>query len=323
MERFMRSYFVRSLFMRSLKLLLPLMGSTQCFAGQADRIPVSIDSSQMIRLPGHADPRALPQYDQGPIEPSFQFGYVAMLFTPSAAQSKALDELLAEQQDPASPTYHKWLTPEQFRAQFGVTANDMRKVTDWLKSQGLRVVSVARGGKFAVFAGTAAQIENTFQMEIHRYNIQGEMHFAPASMPSIPAALSGIVGGFRGLNDFRLKPGLQRHPAYTVGGASTHFLAPGDLYTIYNIAPLQSGGIDGTGQSIAILGQTDLLMTDIDDYRSNFDLPAINLQQVLVPNTGDPGLGISGDLAESDLDLEVSGAIAPNATIIFVYAGFT
>jgi len=98
----MRSSFVRSLFMRSLKLLLPLMGSTLCFAGQADRIPVSIDSSQMIRLPGHADPRALPQYDQGPIEPSFQFGYVAMLFTPSAAQSKALDEL-------PIPFQYQWL----------------------------------------------------------------------------------------------------------------------------------------------------------------------------------------------------------------------
>jgi subtilase family serine protease len=309
--------------MRSLKLLLPLLASTLCFAQPADRITGHIDSSQMIRLPGHADPRALPQYDQGSIEPSFQFGYVTMLFTPSAAQSKALDEFLAEQQDPASPNYHKWLTPEQFRARFGMTANDMEKVTGWLKSQGFRIVRVARGGQFVVFAGTAAQIGNAFQMEIHSYNIEGETHFAPATMPSIPAALSGIVGGFRGLNDFRLKPGLKRHPAYTVNGASTHFLAPGDLYTIYNIAALHSIGIDGTGQSIAILGQTDLILTDIDLYRSNFGLPAINLQQVLVPNTGDPGVGVSGDLAESDLDLQVSGAVAPNATIIFVYAGFT
>jgi subtilase family serine protease len=309
--------------MRSLKLLLPLLASTLCFAGQADRINGPIDSSQMIRLPGHADPRALPQYDQGSIEPSFKFGYVTMLFTPSAAQTKALDEFLVEQQDPASPNYHKWLTPEQFRARFGMTANDMEKVTGWLKSQGFRIVSVARGGQFVVLAGTALQIEDTFQMEIHSYNIEGETHFAPATMPSIPAALSGIVGGFRGLNDFRLKPGLKRHPAYTVNGASTHFLAPGDLYTIYNITPLHSSGIDGTGQSIAILGQTDLILNDIDLYRSNFGLPAINLQQVLVPNTGDPGVGVSGDLAESDLDLEVSGAVVPNATIIFVYAGFT
>jgi len=309
--------------MRSLKLLLPLLASTLCFAGQADRITGPINSRQMVALPGHADPRALPQYDQGPIDASFKFGYVTMLFKPSAAQARALDVLLAQQQDPKSPNYHKWLTPEQFRARFGMSENDTQKVTGWLKSQGLRTVTIARGGQFLVFAGTAARVENAFQMEIHSYNIQGEMHFAAATMPSIPAALSGIVGGFRGLNDFRLKPRLKRHPAYTVGGSSTHYLAPGDLYAIYNITPLHNAGIDGTGQSIAIIGQTDLITTDINDYRSDFGLPGINLQQLLVPNTGDPGLGVSGDLAESDLDLEVSGSVAPNATIIFVYAGFS
>jgi hypothetical protein len=309
--------------MRSWKFLLPLLASTLCFAQQPDRITGTIDSSKMVALPGRINRNALPQYDQGPVEPSFQFGYVTVLFTPSAAQSKALDLFLAQQQDHTSANYHKWLTPEQFADRFGLTAGDMQKVTDWLKSQDLQIVSVARGRQFVVIGGTAAQVENAFRTEIHHYNVNGEIHFANATMPSIPAALSGIVGGFRGLNDFHLKPAVKRHPDYTLTGASTHFIAPGDLYTIYDITPLQSAGFDGTGQKIAIVGQTDLLTTDIDDYRSDFGLPAINLVQTLVPNTGDPGVGVSGDLAESDLDLEVSGAIAPNATVIFVYAGFT
>ena len=309
--------------MRFWKFLLPLVASTLCFATQSDRITGPIDSSQRITLPGHIHHKALPQYDQGRIEPSFQFGYVTMLFTPSAAQSQALDRFLAEQLNPSSANFHKWLTPEQFADRFGLTANDMRKVTDWLTSQGLQIVTVARGRQFVVIGGSAAQIESAFQTEIHRYNVEGEMHFANATMPSIPAALSGIVGGFRGLNDFHLKPSIKRHPDFTASGFSTHFLAPGDLYTIYDIGALQSAGFTGAGQKIAILGQTDLLTADITDYRNAFGLPTINLQQVLVPGTGDPGVGVSGDLVESDLDLEVSGSIAPNATIIFVYAGFT
>jgi len=309
--------------MRSWKFLLPLLASTLCFAAQPDRITGTIDSGQMVVLPGRIHRMALPQYDQGPLDGSYQFTYVTMLFTPSAAQTEALDLLLAQQQDPASANYHKWLTPEQFADRFGLPAGDMKKVTDWLKSQGLQIVTIARGRQFVVFGGTAAQVESAFRTEFHHYNVNGEMHFANAIVPSIPAALSGIVGGFRGMDDFRLKPSLKRHPDYTLTGAPSHFIAPGDLYTIYDITSLQSAGIDGTGQKIAIIGQTDLILTDINDYRTDFGLPAINLVQTLVPGTGDPGVGVSGDLGESDLDLQVSGAIAPNATINFVYAGFT
>ena len=174
--------------MRSWKFLLPLLASTLCFAAQPDRITGTIDSSQMVTLPGRIHRMALPQYDQGPLDGSYQFTYVTMLFTPSAAQSEALDLLLAQQQDPASANYHKWLTPEQFADRFGLPAGDMKKVTDWLKSQGLQIVTVARGGQFVVFGGTAAQVENAFRTEFHHYNVNGEMHFANAIVPSIPAA---------------------------------------------------------------------------------------------------------------------------------------
>lgn len=309
--------------MRFWKYILPLLASTLCLAAQPDRISGVIDSSQMFTLPGRIHPLAQPKYDRGAIEPTYQFGYVTILFSPTTGQREALERFLAEQQDRKSHNFHKWLTPEQFADRFGMTANDMARVTDWLKGQGLQVVSVARGRQFVVLGGSAAQLENAFRMEIHRYNVDGEMHFANATLPSIPAALSGIVGGFRGLDDFRMKPWVKRHSDYTVSGFTTHFIAPGDLYAIYNITPLQNAGFDGTGQKIAIMGQTDLLTADIDDYRTDFGLSAINLQQVLVPGTGDPGVGVSGDLAESDLDLEVSGSIAPSAAVIFVYAGFT
>jgi hypothetical protein len=314
--------------MRFWKFLLPLLASTLCFA-QQDRIPGPIDSSQRMVLPGRIPHQALPQYDQGRVEPTFQLDYVTMLFAPSASQSEALDLLLAQQQDAKSPNYHKWLTPEQFGARFGLGANDMQKITGWLRSKGLQIVSVARGGQFLVFAGTAAQVENAFQTEIHRYDVEGETHFANATLPSIPTALAGIAVGFRGLNDFRMKPAIKLHPDYTLTGASTHFIAPGDIATIYDINPLysQSPAIDGTGQKMVLVGQTDIYIDDINDFRTDFGLSSVsscnappscdttNLQYIQA--TSAPGYQ-AGDLAESDLDLEWSGAVARNAKLIFV-----
>ena len=97
-------------------------------------------------------------------------------------------------------------------------------------------------------------------------------------------------------------------------------MAPDDFATIYDVAPLYTAGIDGTGQKLVIVGQTDINVSDIQAFRSKFNLPAINLQQILVPGQTDPGV-IQDDLPEADLDLEWSGAVARGATIIFVNSG--
>ncbi len=101
-------------------------------------------------------------------------------------------------------------------------------------------------------------------------------------------------------------------------GNGTHTLVPDDIATIYDIAPLYSAGINGSGQSLAVMGQTNINVSDINAFRSTYGLPAINLVQVPAQRT-QPGIS-SGDLPEADLDLEWSGAVARNATIYYVYS---
>ncbi len=340
---------MRSSFMRSLKLLLPLLGSTLCFAQQADRIAGPIDSSQMIALPGHADRLAQPQYDQGPVEPSFQFGRVTLVMAPSPSQQVALNLLLAQQQDRSSPNFHKWLTPEQFAERFGVSQGDITKITAWLHAQGFQVFSVPRGRTSVGFSGTAAQIQSAFKTEIHRYNVNGRQHIANSTPVEVPAALSGVVTGVRGLTDYHSKPMYVRparggrngpHPSFTTPGQGTGYvLAPGDIATIYDLNTLYSTA-DGTGQKLAIIGETDVYLADIADFRSDFGLNPItscstdangivtaaacnttNFKYLLVPGVADLGApSTCGDLVESDLDIEWSGAAARNAQIIFVNA---
>jgi uncharacterized protein (TIGR03437 family) len=284
-----------------------------------DRITAAIDNTRRTPLPGHVRPRIAAGVDQGLADPSMQLPYVTLLLKPSPAQQADLDGLLTRQQDPSSSDYHNWLTPEQYAGRFGLSQPDIDKLVAWLGQNGLTVKSTARARNAIAFGGTAGQIGNAFGVEIHRYQVGGEQHYAIAAEPTIPEAIEGVVLAIRGLDDFRWKPKLRRsvHPRDTQDGVD--YLAPDDISTIYDVTPLYNAQINGAGQTLVIVGQTDIILSDITYFRSYFGLPANPPTVMLVPGSQDPGIGVdSGDLAESDLDLELSGSVARNATILFV-----
>jgi uncharacterized protein (TIGR03437 family) len=265
-------------------------------------------------LPGQiVHPLAQPRYDQGPVEATFQLGYIQMMFQQTAAQREGLDQLLAAQRDPSSPSYHNWLTPEQYADRFGLSLTGLARVTAWLTSAGFTIEYPARGRDWIAFSGTAAQVQAALHTSVHRYAIRGETHFAVATEPVIPPDLKPLVATLFGLNDFYPKPMLK--PAYT--SRLGYSLAPGDLATIYDINRLYQQGLDGSGQQIVIVGQTVVDVSDIQQFRNNYGLGPANIK--LVPNGTNPGVN-SNDLMEADLDLEWAGAIAPNATLIYVYS---
>src|ERR1700728_758769 len=303
------------------------------FGATADRIPGGITGGPAVPLAGNIHHLALPQFDQGSVDPAMQLGTITLLTVPTPAQQQALKQLLAQQQDRKSPLYHKWITPEQYADRFGMSQNDVQQIAAWLQGQGFTMVHPARGRNWVAFTGTASQIENAFGTEIHHYSVKGQLHYANATAPRVPEALSGIVTGFRGLDDFRPKPMNQKRVRpYWYSSTLGNFVAPGDLATIYDINTLYTSGIDGTGQKLAVMGQTDIYLADLNDFRSGFGLTSLScttngsgvitacadphFQYVL--DGSDPGLSTHGDISESDLDLEWSGAVAPGAQIIFV-----
>lgn len=292
---------------------------------QISRITQPVDNERRAVLAGNLHPQAIPSNDQGRVTPSLAMPYVTLTLARSASQKADLEKLLADQQTPGSPDYHRWLTPEEFGTRFGASDADIATISQWLQSQGLQVVSVARGKNWIAVSGTAAQVEAAFRTEIHNYLVNGETHYANTSDPSVPAAFSSVVKGIRGLTDFRLKPRMLRASRvkvnYTNGSCDSYCVAPDDFATIYDVKPLYSAGINGAGQKIVIVGQIEVNLSDIEQFRSMFNLPTNDPQTVLVPGSRNPGSNSSsGDLAESDLDLEWAGAVARNASIIFVYA---
>ena len=275
-----------------------------------------IQDSHRARLTGHLHPLATAENDLGELDASTALPAITLVLRPTAAQEADLTTLLAAQQDPNSPDYHHWLTPEQYADRFGASSDDIAAITAWLEQHNLHVTNVGRGRNSVAFTGTAGDVGSALQIGFHRYRVNGQNHFANTAEPSLPVALRAAVRGIHGLHDFRMQP--RSRPQYTSASGS-HYLSPDDLGTIYNVKALWNAGYDGTGQKIAIAGQTQVKLTDLQQFRAKFNLPASDPQMMLAPNTQDPGIS-KGDLGEADLDLEWAGAIAPQASLIYVYS---
>jgi hypothetical protein len=298
------------------------------------RITEAVDEKSLVTLKGNVHPLARAEFDQGAVSYGQPLHRMLLLLQRSPDQEAALQKMLEDQQNKSSANYHAWLTPAQFGQQFGPADADIQTVTNWLQSHGFQISNVTAGRTVIEFSGNAAQVRNSFHTEIHKYLVNGEAHTANATDPQIPAALTPVVAGPVALNNFHVKShvlplGLFFHSKTTgetrplttfpnCGPAGCFGLGPADFATIYNSAPLLSGTpkIDGTGQTIAIVGESNINVADVTDFRTIFNLPQNFSSTNIILNGPDPG--INGSEGESDLDVQWAGAAAPGATIDFV-----
>jgi subtilase family serine protease len=298
----------------ALILLSPFLLSAQ------SRIAGPVDGSRTIALTGSLRPGVAATKDRGPVEADFPVSGITLYFQHSPAQKAGLERLLLDLQDPASPQYHHWLSPEQFADRFGASHDEIDAVSQWLTSEGFSVGKIARSRTWMVFSGTARQVAGAFHAGIHRFEWGGKMHFAITAAPTIPEALAPVVMGIDGLDDFIPEPVPAPDASSPTG---VHSLAPDDLAVIYDIAPLYQAGIDGSGMKIAVAGSSQFnaaALADVVSFRSIYKLPPNVPQPVLDTDYPDPGLN-ANTINEAHLDIEWAGAIARNATIVYVYSG--
>src|ERR1700730_4527921 len=332
---------------RSILLSLCLTLFTVCCNAQTtptpaqapSRIPTAIDDNNRIQLPGNVHPLARLAFDRGPAADAQGLHRMLLLLRRSPEQESSLLHLLDDQQSKFSPNYQRWLTPDAFGKQFGVTDSDLQTITQWLSSQGFVDIKVGPGRTAVEFSGNVGQVRNTFHTEIHQYEVSGKSYFANATDPQIPAALDAVISGIVSLHNFPIKSHLpslgtfhkslktgETKPLFTFPGCSTgncFAVGPADFATIYNTAPLLSAAskIDGHGQGIAIVGQSNVNVQDIIDFRTMFGLPQNFSAANVILNVPDPG--INSEESEADLDVEWSGAVAPGARIDFVTSAAT
>jgi subtilase family serine protease len=295
------------------------------------RILQAVDDARVTTLSGNTHPLARSEFDQGALADATPLSSIVLILQRSPEQESALQQLIDQQQDKTSSTYHQWLTPETFGAAFGPSDRDLATVTTWLANHNFTGIQVNAARTFIEFNGTAGTVRSAFRTSMHHYTVQGRQHFANASDPALPAALAPVVAGIASFNNFprhaashrlgnfrhdpatnrttRLQdqtPGAQTQsadPSFTIYDGSTSYgVTPYDFATIYNVLPLWNAStpIDGTGQTIAIVGQTDINPADFVNFRKLFKLPLGNTAtptgtQYLNIIYNGPNPGVTGD----------------------------
>jgi trimeric autotransporter adhesin len=331
-------------------LLSPAMFAATVFtnARPVARVTKPVNDGQRTVLYGHV-PHVIANAsvsgkarDLGRVRPDTPMQGMRLVLRSSPDQSRELRRIIDEQQDKRTANYHQWVTPEEFGNAFGVADADIQKISTWLTHQGFKVENVTKSKRVIQFSGTSGQVEQAFQTSMHTYQVNGETHISANREISVPTALAPVIGGVDGLHNFfrkshmvdahtvrddrlrdqgssdprlsGLQDNLKLGPAYT-SSSSVHYVGPADFATIYNTAPLLAAGINGTGQTIAVVGRSDILMSDVQTYRQLFNLPP---NDPIFIHAGQDNGTQPGDDGESDLDVEISGGIAPNATVKFV-----
>ena len=288
-----------------------------------------IDEGKRIRLRGNTRPEASERNDRGRVPDSLPMEHMLFQLQRAPELEQQLDEYIESLTDKNSPNFRQWISAADQGEQYGPAQQDIDTITQWLESYGFTVDYVYPNRMVIEFSGTAGQIRKAFHTEIHDLDVRGQRHIANMSDPEIPEALGPAVVGIVSLNDFKpqrllapLVPTNYTYSGCTGGTNSTgghcYPLVPADLETIYNLNPLFREGIDGTGQTITLVEDSNTYGSDVANYRSTFLSKWSGTTTTIHPSGSaactNPGTN-AGD-SEADLDAEVAAAMAPNATIV-------
>src|ERR1700722_1705621 len=315
-------------------------------AQQLSRLTQPVDDHALVTLHGTVHPLANAANDRGAATLDMQLERLQIVLKRSPQQEAGLQHLLHDLHTPGTANFHKWLTPDQFGQQFEPSDQDVQTIESWLQAQGFQVLKVNPGRQTLEGSGTVGALQQAFHTPIHKYVVNGRQHYANVADPQIPVALAPVLGGFVSLNNFPLRhyshflgsaqydpKTHQAIPEWTQpGGTLGHIyaVAPEDFATQYDVTPLYNAAkpLNGSGQSIAIINESNININFVNNFRTLFGLPSSSPQVIIDGN--DPGIdgsnnpdGANGASSEAYLDVEWSGAVAPGAIIDLVIAGDT
>lgn len=311
-------------------LLAPLAAFRNSTAQSLDRLPRTIDSARTAILPNHHPSWANPANSTAAVPAGTSLDELTLVLSRSPEQEAALEQLLAEQLNPASPNYHHWLTPEQLGGRFGISDADMASIQGWLQSQGLHVNWVSPSRIFVGFGGAAADVNRAFGTELRYYAVNGAQRISVSSDPTIPQALAPVIRALRGLFSVDEHPALNSvtvqssSPDFSLSNGS-HFVSPKDFNTIYSVP----ASLTGAGVTVGIVSWSRTNFADFDNFRSRTGTSFPNPVEVVPTAFGgvDPGPAYTtqqtcsnclNGQTEATLDVERVGSTAQGANILLM-----
>ena len=241
--------------------------------------------------------------------------------------TQALDALLDAQQTAGSPSYQKWLTPAQFAAQFGPTAQDMAQAEASITSQGF-AISAVHSRSFQVLS-TVQAIQKTFGSTLMRAAFSNGQTRIVANTPlTLPAALQAqgaVIAQFSGRAPLHSNARFAANadPANRYSASGGYWFT--DLKQAYDYpsyqATVNGKPLDGTGTSVAVLISYDAQDSDIkqvfdhEKFTQITGKPAPTIQRVAI----DGGAAFDPTNSfEASLDVQEVLGGAPGAAVTLV-----
>ncbi len=291
-----------------------------------DQIHSPINTGDRRYLAGLVPSFASASDDQGRLSPNETIGHIMITLRRPPARQQAFEAFLSDLQNPNSARYHSWMNPSDIGSEFGPSDGDITKITDWLTSQGLRVEEVSSSRTIVTFTGTVDQLEKTFNSEVHRYVKNGRSRIAVNHDPSIPAAVAAVVQGVVGLSTLSSKSTLSSFDSRTAASPrpllttpnGSHAIFPADFAAIYDLNLLYWSQITGTGQKVAVIGDSRVANSDIEDFEALAGLPIVDPVVVIPPLGTDPLTTGDQEQLEATLDVERVLGTAPGAKVTLV-----
>jgi subtilase family serine protease len=280
-------------------------------------------------LSGYVPLWATPAHDRG-VMPEGRMKNLTVVLARPADKEAALEKLMDEQTKPGSANFHHWLTQKELGEQFGPSEEQVGSVTAWLAANKLHVDDVSLDRTRITFSGDSADVASAFGVAgFHKYIVptrQGDKAaIALTNDPKLPADIASAIAAVSGLATEILIP--DNHPSETsLSSTNLHLMTAANYNTVYGIAGLLNGGINGAGVRVAIIGQSRVNAADITDYQTNMGLnattnttlPPAQPNTIIPPLGSDPGVSGPG---EQTLDVDRVNSVAPGAWVDLIVSG--
>lgn len=224
------------------------------------------------------------------------------------------------------PLFRHYLSVPQFAAAYGRSSQTIDRLTQYLSQFG--ITSAVMANNLVVTAqGTAGAFDQAFRVRIQNQQYGGQTFHAPQGAPTIPDGMAGKVLAVLGLSNYgqavsqlATPVGMSQAPT-NANTPPAGMRTPADLIGQYNVGPLYSAGFTGQGQTIGIVTLAALNPTDAYTFWADNHIAVLANRLSLVNVDGGPGpVSLPSGSTETTVDVEQSGALAPQAHIIVYQA---
>jgi kumamolisin len=253
---------------------------------------------------------------------------LAVTFYLPLNNAREAEAAAAELQNPSSRSYHQFLSVSQFVNRYASSDAQVEKVERILKGMGFTIQYVYPNHLAIEAISPTSNAASVLGLNLKRFTVKGRTGTASTTPVTLPSSLQGLILGVGGINTMahahpmHLTPAVghsvqpQAVPSALTGGSPGDYL-PADFANFYNVNPIYARGISGRGTTIGIVTLNDFKPADAYLF---WKLIGLKVSQTRITKVSVDG-GVTASTnnldgeGETDIDVEESGALAPNANV--------